>query len=427
MSDRVAALEQALALSPESHPLRLLLVEALVAAGREGEAVAHDEALLAAGALPKEGLLAAGQRALRCGRSDLAASCLDAAEQAGLIDGVAALRQALNRALVGSIRADLARELAEQGVLLPVERGEGGEARPTPRPTVETVSFAQVGGLDEVKKTIHRMIVLPLRRPDLYAKYGRKTGGGVLLYGPPGCGKTMLARATAGECGLPFFNLRIEDVLDPWMGVSERNLHEAFARARAQAPAVLFLDELDAIGFARRKHTGSAARPLVDQLLQELDAIGGENERLLVLAATNAPWDVDDALKRPGRFDRVIFVPPPDAAARAAVLAGLLAERHAEKVDVAALARRTALYSGADLAALVEQAVDRVIEEALDSGQEPPLRQAHLEAALAKLRPTTLEWLARARNYVEFANRDERYADVEAFLKSPEARKYEGG
>ncbi len=425
MSERVAALEQALAISPDSHPLRLLLVEALVDAGRECEAMAHDEALLQAGAVPREALLECGQRALRCGRSDLAATCLEAAERAGLIDGVSALRQALDRALLGSLRADLARDLAQQGILVPAEASPRGAPQKGPGARQEVVTFADVGGLDEVKKAVHRMIVLPLRRPDLYAKYGRKAGGGVLLYGPPGCGKTMLARATAGECGLPFLNVRIEDVLDPWVGNSERNLHQAFERARAQAPAVLFLDELDAIGFARRKHTGSASRPLVDQLLQELDAIGGDNRQVLVLAATNAPWDVDDALKRPGRFDRVVFVPPPDARARQAVLEGLLRERHAEIIDVAALARRTALWSGADLVALLEQAIDRVIEEALDAAEPPPLRQAHLEAVLATMRPTTLEWLARARNYVEFANRDERYADVEAFLRSPEARKYD--
>lgn len=267
-------------------------------------------------------------------------------------------------------------------------------------------------------------LILPFKRPDLYEKYGRRAGGGVMLYGPPGRGKTLLARATAGECELTFVTVRIEEILDPWMGVSERNLHGVFEETRAKAPCVLFLDEIDALGFARRKHQGGAGRPLVDQLLQELDSIGRENDGLLILGATNAPWDVDDALKRPGRFDRVIFVPPPDETARRDVLDGLLSSRHAEDIDVLALARQTPLFSGADLRALIEQAIDGVIEEALDAGSEPPLRSSHIRSVLDQMRPTTREWLARAQNYVEFANRDGRYKDVAAFLRSADAKAY---
>ena len=149
----------------------------------------------------------------------------------------------------------------------------------------------------------------------------------MLLYGPPGCGKTLLARATAGECGLPFLNLRMEDVMDPWFGVSEQQLHAAFEEAREAAPCVLFIDELDALAYSRRKAQGSAGRALVDQLLQELDAIGSDNDGMLVLAATNAPWDVDDALKRPGRFDRVCSCRRPTARRGARILELLLAER----------------------------------------------------------------------------------------------------
>ena len=273
-----------------------------------------------------------------------------------------------------------------------------------------------------MKKTIQRTIILPFQRHDLYEKYKRGAGGGVLLFGPPGCGKTLLARATAGECGLPFSNVRIEEILDPYFGVSESNLHDAFVQARRFAPCVLFLDELDAIAFARRKHSGSVGRPLVDQLLQELDAIGADNENILVLAATNAPWDVDEAMKRPGRFDRVVFVPPPDPPARERILGLHVAGRPAEDVDVARLAKKTPLFSGADIRALVERAVDLVIDDALEHGEERPLTTADLERALAGMRPSTLEWLATARNYVEFANQGGRYDEVAAFLVSREAR-----
>ena len=141
-----------------------------------------------------------------------------------------------------------------------------------------------------------------------------------------------------------------------------------------------------------------------------------------MLAATNAPWDIDEALKRPGRFDRLIFVPPPDVAAREQILALHLRGRPVEGVDLKATAKRTPLFSGADLRSVVERSVDRVIDDALDSGGEPPLTQRHIDAALEGFRPSTLEWLATARNYVEFANQGGRYDEVSHFLVSKEAR-----
>jgi transitional endoplasmic reticulum ATPase len=412
--DQISALERALELSPDNHELRLLLADTLAAAARAGEALAHYEHLLENGSLPKERLVDAGGVALRAGNLQLAARILERAKNDGVLDGVAALQ------------ADLERELAGGPEPAPPQTSLDADDSFSAAHYLEAeskVTFSDVGGLEEPKKTIHRTIILPFQRPDLYLKYGRRAGGGAMLYGPPGCGKTLLARATAGECGLPFFNVRIEDVLDPHLGISERNLHDAFEQARLSAPCVLFLDELDALAYARRKQAGSAGRPLVDQLLQELDAIGSDNRDLLILSATNAPWDVDDALKRPGRLDRPLFVPPPDDRARRRIFELALSDRHATDVDVKRLAGATALFSGADIWALVEAAIDEVIDEAVDSGTEPPLRMEHLEKALAKSRPTTLDWLASARNYVEFANQAGRYDEVARFLRSKEAKK----
>ncbi|HEY1369954.1 MAG TPA: AAA family ATPase [Gaiellaceae bacterium] len=412
--ERLEGLRQALALSPENHALRLVYAEALGEAGDAGPAADEYETLRGVGALPPESLHGAARAALDAGRLDLAGGFLAAAREAGIVEGTAALQHELDE------------RLGLAGVVRLVRRGpdDGEDGIALELDAEERVTFADVGGLDEVKKTIHRTIVLPFQRPELYERYGRRAGGGVLLFGPPGCGKTMLARATAGECGLPFSNVRIEEILDPMFGISERNLHDAFLQARHAAPCVLFLDELDAIGFARRKHSGSAGRPLVDQLLQELDAIGSDNRELLVLAATNAPWDVDEALKRPGRFDRVLFVPPPDEEARTRILELHLSGRPTEGLDLARLARRTPLFSGADLRALVERATDLVIDEALETGGDPPLATTHVEAALKGMRPSTLEWLATARNYVEFANQGGRYDEVSRFLLSPEARSW---
>jgi len=383
-----------------------VLAEALVEEGYAPEALDHYEQLFDAGELAHDDLVLAGTLAVDHGRLQLAARCLEAARRTGVVGGTADLEDVLRAALVDGGVARTA-----------IDPEEPAPAVAAHVPDEET-RFVDVGGLEAVKKAIHRTIVLPFQRPDLYERYGRRAGGGVLLYGPPGCGKTLLARATAGECGVPFLNVRMEDVLDPMYGVSERRLHEAFTDARMRAPCVLFIDELDAIAFARRKQQGSAGRALVDQLLQELDAIGAENQGILVLAATNAPWDVDDALKRPGRFDRVVFVSPPDVPARRAILQLALADRPQEGINLDALAERTAQFSGADLRALVERAVDMVIDEALEGGTDVPIRGSHLEAALRALRPTTTDWLRTARNYVEFANHGGRYDDVVEYLRT---------
>jgi transitional endoplasmic reticulum ATPase len=412
-AERLEGLRAAVELTPENHSLRLVLAETLGAEGHVAEALDHYAVLVDAGALPTDELVRAGTLAVGEGRLQLAARCLEAARRAGAVGGTSGLEEELTAALVDG---GVARRAVER------DDEELPPAVAEPVTAEEHVTFDQVGGLDAVKKAIHRTIVLPFQRPDLYERYGRRAGGGVLLYGPPGCGKTLLARATAGECGVPFLNVRMEDVLDPMYGVSERRLHDAFADARASVPCVLFVDELDAIAFARRKQQGSAGRALVDQLLQELDAIGSDNEGMLVLAATNAPWDVDDALKRPGRFDRVVFVSPPDVPARRRILELALAGRPQAEIDLDDLARRTALFSGADLRSLVEHAVDRVIDEALEHGADVPIRRAHLEAALRDARPTTTDWLRTARNYVEFANHGGRYDDVLAYLDTPEGK-----
>ncbi|GAA2842594.1 AAA family ATPase [Crossiella cryophila] len=408
---RIESLRRAVAASPEDAMLRLMLAEELASAGQHPAALDEYDWLLHHDADLTESLVHIGELAAAEGRLPLLRACLEHARQAGIVEGVGKLQRLVDELLTA------------RGAIKVTADGRGGERPAGPAARAETLTFDQVGGMTEVKQLIHRMIILPLSRPELYAKYGRRTGGGVLLYGPPGCGKTMMARATAGECGLPFVNIRIEDVMDPYLGVSEQNLHTAFESARAQAPCVLFLDELDALAFSRHKHHGSDARRLVDVLLQELDAIGSDNDGVLVLAATNAPWDVDEAMLRPGRFDRVVFVPPPDEPARAEILRVLLAAAPTDGVDPARLAEPTALFSGADLRAVTERAIDAVIDEALRTGSEPPLRMAQLEQAVAQIRPSTVDWLVRAKAYVEFANQSERYSDVAQYLATKEVRR----
>jgi SpoVK/Ycf46/Vps4 family AAA+-type ATPase len=285
------------------------------------------------------------------------------------------------------------------------------------QPALERVSFADIGGLDDVKKTIHKKIILPYQKPRLFQRFKKRVGGGILMYGPPGCGKTLLARATAGECNAKFFSVSISDVLDMYIGESERKLHALFEKARESAPAVLFFDEVEALGGKRQNTRDSGTSKLVSQFLSEMDGFAQNNHGVLILAATNVPWSVDAAFRRPGRFDRVLFVPPPDQRARQAILDTMLAARPlAERIDTVYLSKLTSGFSGADLGELVETAVDEAIEASIAQESEQALTNAHLKQALTAVKPTTLEWLTTARNYARYANEGGQYDDVLAFL-----------
>lgn len=286
-------------------------------------------------------------------------------------------------------------------------------------PSAERITFADVGGLEEVKEEIRRKIILPFQKPSLFERFRKRAGGGILLYGPPGCGKTLLARATAGECGAAFLNVSVADVMDMYIGESERKLHAVFEKARASAPAVLFFDEIEALGGKRQYSREATTAKVVSQFLTEMDGFAQGNRGVLVLGATNVPWAVDPAFRRPGRFDRVQFVQPPDRPAREAILRLLLEGRPVEStIDAAALARATSGFSGADLRLLVETAVDEAIDASIGGAREVPLSDALLKKALAEVKPTTLEWLTTARNYARYANEGGQYDAVLEFLSA---------
>jgi len=280
-----------------------------------------------------------------------------------------------------------------------------------------SASFADVGGMEAIKDEIRLKVIHPLDHPELYRAYGKPVGGGVLLYGPPGCGKTHLARATAGEIRAGFVAVGLDQVLDMWLGESERKLHELFERARRSQPCVLFFDEVDALGASRSDMRTSAARLLVNQFLAELDGVDRSNDGVLVLAATNAPWHLDAAFRRPGRFDRILFVPPPDAAARAAILRIHCRDKPLGEIDYQRLAARGDGLTGADLKAVVDLAVEAKLLEAIRVGVPRPLTTKDLAAAAKKVKPSTRDWFASARNYATYANQAGLYDDVLAYLE----------
>ncbi|MGW2790038.1 ATP-binding protein [Streptomyces sp. NPDC001251] len=296
--------------------------------------------------------------------------------------------------------------------------GDPGESPAWEVDAPGTVRLADVGGMQDVKDRLEVAFLAPLRNPELRKLYGKSLRGGLLLYGPPGCGKTFVARAVAGELGASFLSVSVNDVLYMWIGNSERNMHELFETARRQAPCVVFLDELDALGGKRSRTQSAGMRNTVNQLLTELDGINAAaNEGVFVPAATNVPWDVDIALRRPGRFDRTLLVLPPDAPAREAILRYHLRERPIEKVDLGKLVKLTEGRSGADLAHPCESAAETAL---LDSARTGVVRMIGMKDLLDAAKQTTSStepWFASARNVAMYANDGGMYDDLVAYLK----------
>lgn len=279
-------------------------------------------------------------------------------------------------------------------------------------------TFQDVVGLDDVKRQIHLRIVAPFKKKEIFRAFSRQGGGGILLYGPPGCGKTFVARATAGECEARFVAVGIHEIVDKYWGESEKLMHALFEDARRRAPAVIFFDEFDALGSARGRGESQFWKTLVDQLLQEMDGVGGRNQDLLVFAATNVPWNVDSAFRRPGRFDRLIFVPPPDAAARAEML-----RRHVEKlpggqqIPVKPLVQATELMTGADLKSLCERASEAALSRSLETDRIHPVTLEDFRRELSQMQTSAGEWLSTARNYARYSNESGQYDELVAYLK----------
>ena len=280
-------------------------------------------------------------------------------------------------------------------------------------------TLADVGGMPALKRWLRTAFLSSLRDPQMRRLFGRSLRGGLLMYGPPGCGKTFLARAVAGELQASFLRVDLAHVVDMWLGYSRRSIHEIFETARASAPCLLYLDQLDAIGPRRAGRRHSIGRGVVDQLVAELYSASEEHEGVFVIAATEHPWDVDPLLRRPGRLDHRLLVLPPDLEAREAIIRGVLAGRPlADDLDLGALAARSDKYSAADLAQLCESAAAAALEASIVSNSSRPIALADFTRGLHEIRPSTPSWFDLARDYARFAAEPGSYDDLVTYLRA---------
>jgi SpoVK/Ycf46/Vps4 family AAA+-type ATPase len=408
--------------APDDHDLRIMYGTRLLEARHASEALAAAQHVLAADPASIPALQLAADAARADGKADLAVSYrrLLVALGAGAASGSAPGPSVETAPTPDDEPDDVTPPIASE----PESDSDSADpfvsdAGPADSDDVSrpAITLYDVAGLEGVKRRLHAAFLGPLRNPALQQAFGASLRGGLLLYGPPGCGKTFLARALAGELDAHFTSIGITDILDPYIGVSERNLHNRFELARRSAPCVVFLDEIDALGRKRSQQRHSAGRGIVNQLLAELDSVDVDNTGVFVLAATNQPWDVDVALRRPGRFDRTVLVLPPDRPARVAIFVHHLRARPVEALPYDDLARRTDGYSGADIAHVCASAVESALERSVAQGGVSPVAMPDLLAALSEVRPSTRAWFETARNYVLYANEAGEYDELAAYLK----------
>lgn len=257
--------------------------------------------------------------------------------------------------------------------------------------SIPKIKMSDIAGLNDAKEAFNDRVILPIKHKKLFAKYGKQVGGGILLYGLPGTGKTMFAQAVANELKASFFSVKCSDILSKWYGESESNVKQLFAKARKEPVSVIFFDEFEAIGAKRKESPFPTNISTVQEILAQMQGVEKSKNTLLVLAATNCPWNIDGALLRPGRFNEKIYVPLPDKEARLFILKKELSKVSlAEDVSMDEIADRLDNYNGSDVSEFCEQCKLAVIKKEL-SKERAVLDREDVEAVLNKVHSSVLE------------------------------------
>lgn len=296
------------------------------------------------------------------------------------------------------------------------EKGEDeeDEVKKWQQAQIPNIHFSDVAGLDDVKKAIKIRMINPILYPDKYKLYNKKTGGGVLLYGPPGTGKTMIAKAIACEVGAKFYAVKGSDIVSKWVGESEQNINSLFEEANKQDRSIIFIDEMDSLLGKRGQDIHNDKR--VNEFLQQIDGFAGRNPNLLLLGATNRPWDIDSAATRSGRFSQKIYIPLPDEKARKFMLEKNMKNVPASKnFDIDKIVKQTELYSGADIEELCDRAKDEPLLKAIETDSVIEVTNKDFDNILKIFPPSVTE--SELKKFADYNN------EIDSLIKNRRKKK----
>jgi len=273
------------------------------------------------------------------------------------------------------------------------------------------ITFKDIGGLKDLKEEIRFKIIEPFKNPDIFKYYKKPIGGGILMYGPPGCGKSLIAQATANEANATFVHVKCSDLKSKFVGETEKNIAELFRKARETQPTIIFFDEFEALG-GDRTESHSHEKSAVAQLLTEIDGVDSKDQQILLLAATNEPWSIDPALRREGRFGNTIYIPQPDIEARKQIFKLVMEKRPIKELDFKLLAKVTQGISGADIKAICEMATDIPLRKSLSTGKKMKITMNDMQAAIRKTQSVMKQWFSKAKTQVKKKKLEESFKEL---------------